>query len=426
MDARASTAATPVPATTTGAPLRPHYPCLEGLRTLGVMALFFQHTGYSTGIQQRAGFSWMGHLEWGPGMFFVLSAFLLYQPFAIAAFSDRAPMRWGPFMKARLLRVLPAYWVTITLLILFFRADPDDPFSGGVKVFGWRDAIEVYTLTQVYDPVNFAAGITAAYTLCTELVFYLVVPLFGAWLVRASRGRTLDERLQLQLLALGALSVAAFAWRQVVYAPVRPQGGTFCAANPDSWRCAAVRWFPGYLDYFCLGAAVAAVAVWLMLRDEPPRWAAFVGRVPELWWGLFAATFVLYSRRYGTFGLETVAIGEYQIRYYLVGLMCLLLLLPGAIGDPMRGPVRAFLRWRPIAYTGLVSYGVYLWHQGWTDKAMEWTGSVPFRANFVVVTGLAVALSMLAATLSWYGLERPVNRRRTVPLRRWLRPLGSP
>ena len=46
-------------------PLRPHYPCLEGLRTIGVMALFFQHTGYTTGLQMREGFSWMGHLELG-------------------------------------------------------------------------------------------------------------------------------------------------------------------------------------------------------------------------------------------------------------------------------------------------------------------------------------------------------------------------
>jgi len=406
-----------------GAVLRPHYPCLEGLRTLGVMALFFQHTGYTTGIQREPGFSWMGHLEWGPGMFFVLSAFLLYQPFSIAAFVDRAPPGWSRFMKARLLRVIPAYWVTITLLVLFFRADPNDPFSGGVKVFGWRDGIEVYTLTQVYDPRNFAHGITAAYTLCTEVVFYLLVPLFGAWLVRVCRGRSLDARLRVQLVALGVLSVAAFAWRQVVYAPVRPSGGAFCIENPGSVRCAAVRWFPGYLDYFCLGAAVAAVAIWAMLRDEPPRWLVAVGRVPELWWALFVATFALYSARYGTFGLETVAIGEYQIRYYLVGLMCLFLLLPGAIGPQDRGPVRWFLRWRPIAYTGLVSYGVYLWHQGWTDKANDWVGGEGPRVDFVVVTGLAVALSVLAATVSWYRLERPINRRRDVPLRHWLKPL---
>jgi peptidoglycan/LPS O-acetylase OafA/YrhL len=87
--------------------------------------------------------------------------------------------------------------------------------------------------------------------------------------------------------------------------------------------------------------------------------------------------------------------------------------------------VRHFLRWRPIAYTGLVSYGVYLWHQGFTDKAMQWTNSVPLHANFLLVTGIAVGCSVIAATISWYCLEQPINRRRDVPLRRWLRPLPA-
>jgi peptidoglycan/LPS O-acetylase OafA/YrhL len=103
----------------------------------------------------------------------------------------------------------------------------------------------------------------------------------------------------------------------------------------------------------------------------------------------------------------------------------LLLLLPGVFGDPARGGVRHFLRWRPIAYTGLVSYGVYLWHQGFTDKAMTWTDSVPLHANFVLVTGIAVGCSVAAATISWYFLEQPVNRRRDIPVRRWFRPLAS-
>ena len=124
-------AATGTPATGAtarpGAPdvrtLRPHYPCLEGLRTIGVMALFFQHTGFTTGLQLRPGFSWMGHLELGPTMFFVLSAFLLYQPFATANLADRAAQSFGRFIKGRAFRVIPAYWVTLVLLILFFRAD---------------------------------------------------------------------------------------------------------------------------------------------------------------------------------------------------------------------------------------------------------------------------------------------------------------
>ena len=42
--------------------LRPHYPCLEGLRTIGVMALFFQHTGFTLESCQAVGVvsEWFG------------------------------------------------------------------------------------------------------------------------------------------------------------------------------------------------------------------------------------------------------------------------------------------------------------------------------------------------------------------------------
>ena len=113
------------------------------------------------------------------------------------------------------------------------------------------------------------------------------------------------------------------------------------------------------------------------------------------------------------------------MRHLFNALIVLCLLLPGVFGDQSRGGVRRFLRWRPIAYTGLVSYGVYLWHQGFTDKAMTWTGSTPLHANFVLVTALAVGLSVAAATISWYGFERPINRRRDLPLRRWFQPVAS-
>ena len=65
------------------------------------------------------------------------------------------------------------------------------------------------------------------------------------------------------------------------------------------------------------------------------------------------------------------------MRHLVNALIVLCLLLPGVFGDQSRGGVRRFLRWRPIAYTGLVSYGVYLWHQGFTDKAMQWTEQRP-------------------------------------------------
>ena len=405
--------------------LRPHYPCLEGLRTIGVMALFFQHTGFTTGLQAREGFSWMGHLELGPAMFFVLSAFLLYQPFVTASFSERAPLRWGRFVKARAFRVIPAYWVALTLLIIFFRADPSNPFSGGIKVDGWKDGLLVFGFAQVYVPKYFFHGITSAYTLNAEVIFYLLIPVFALGMRRWCKGQSLDTKLRRELGVLAVLAAGSFAWRAVLewrYAAVRQS----CVDEGHArLACAATQWFPGYLDYFALGMAVAVIASWRLMRGSEPRWLQRIGAVPDVLWLGALAVFVVYSTLLGTHGLAYVGPAEAEMRHYLNAVIVLLLLLPGVFGDQDRGGVRHFLRWRPIAYTGLVSYGVYLWHQGYTDKAMTWTNSVPLHANFVLVTSLAVAFSVITATVSWYVLERPINRRRDVPLRRWLRPLSA-
>jgi len=417
------------PTTPKGAPdvaaLRPHYPCLEGLRTIGVMALFFQHTGFTTGLQARPGFSWMGHLELGPAMFFVLSAFLLYQPFATANLAERAAQSWRRFIKGRAFRVIPAYWIALVVLVVFFRANPANPFSGGIKIDGWKDFLAVAMFAQVYFPKYFFHGITSAYTLDAEILFYVLVPVYAIQVRRWCRNRSLDERLRRELFALAVVAAGSFVWRAVVewrYASIRQT----CTDEVHArLACAATQWFPGYADYFALGMAVAVVASWRMVRREEPRWLQRLGAGPDLLWLGALGLFVVYSTLLGTHGLEYVGPGKAELRHYLNALIVLCLLLPGVFGNQERGAVRRFLRWRPIAYTGLVSYGVYLWHQGFTDKAMTWTGSTPLHANFVLITSLAVACSVAAATVSWYALERPINRRRDIPFRRWLQPLPT-
>lgn len=405
--------------------LRPHYPCLEGLRTIGVMALFFQHTGFTTGLQLRDGFSWMGHLELGPTMFFVLSAFLLYQPFSTANLAERSAQRFGRFIKGRAFRVIPAYWVTLTLLILFFRADPNNPFSGGIKIDGWKDGLAVFLFAQTYFPKWFFHGIASAYTLNAEVVFYLLVPVYALLVRRWCRNKPLDEKLRREMYALFAVVVASFAWRAFIEWHFAATRRTCVDASTARLACAATQWFPAYADYFALGMAVAVLASWRLVRGDEPRWLQRIGASPDLLWLGALGVFIAYSTWFGTHGLDYVGPGKSEMRHFLNAVIVLLLLLPGVFGDQSRGGVRRFLRWRPIAYTGLVSYGVYLWHQGWTDKAMQWTNSQPLHANFVLVTGIAVGMSIVTATISWYVLEKPINRRRDIPFRRWLRPLPA-
>ena len=61
-------------------------------------------------------------------------------------------------------------------------------------------------------------------------------------------------------------------------------------------------------------------------------------------------------------------------------------------------------------YVGLVSYGVYLWHQAWVGRAVSWQGQPTFRASFPAVLTTALAWTLITASASWFLLERPLLR----------------
>ncbi len=69
--------------------------------------------------------------------------------------------------------------------------------------------------------------------------------------------------------------------------------------------------------------------------------------------------------------------------------------------------MRQFLASRPMAFLGLVSYGVYLWHQLVILQLVRHTGwelfRIPVVPFFLAVTAVTVALSALTYRL----VERP-------------------
>jgi peptidoglycan/LPS O-acetylase OafA/YrhL len=70
-----------------------------------------------------------------------------------------------------------------------------------------------------------------------------------------------------------------------------------------------------------------------------------------------------------------------------------------------RGPAVAWLRWRPLAFAGLVSYGIYLWHVP-VILVLNERGALPVALVPRMLMVLAVTVAI--ATVSWRLIERPV------------------
>jgi peptidoglycan/LPS O-acetylase OafA/YrhL len=155
---------------------------------------------------------------------------------------------------------------------------------------------------------------------------------------------------------------------------------------------------------------LAVVSAHLAATDRRPAWL-WHPSVPWLCWSLSAVAFWAVSN-IGLPLLPIVAspVGPSLARQTLYGLFAFFLVLPAVFGPQDRGLVRAALRWRPLALVGVVSYGVYLWHEAWIHMYLVWSGDRLFDIPLVTMTAAVGALAIASATLSYRLVERPIMR----------------
>lgn len=384
-------------------PARAHFPCFEGLRALAAGAVVLYHAVTLAG-REAAGpiHTPVAVLDMGVSVFFVISGFLIYRPFVAGAVDGRPPLDPLRFWWRRLLRIVPAYWLALSVLwILGWVEVGDRP---------WR----YYLFLQIYDAYTTLGGIVPAWSLNTEVTFYLFVPLW-AFLVRrvVGRGRS-TVRLELGgalvLVALGYCSRAVMSGIDRVWAV----GGD---GQPVTMRQVSFSWLPNTIDLFALGMVLAVLSV---AAGRDPALRARLDRLAQpagAWWALAGVAWLGFAYGLGEPTLHGGYQGAYwQARQATFGLVAVALLVPAVFGDQDRGPVRRALRARPVVWTGAVSYGLYLWHLDLVQQVPVWLDRPPAEVPLAVLVGSAFALGLAVAAVSWYGLERPLARvRRLVP-----------
>jgi peptidoglycan/LPS O-acetylase OafA/YrhL len=366
-----------------------HFPCFDGLRAIAALSVIGVHTSFVSGFTGRSELGrYSCRLEIGVSVFFVISGFLLYRPFAVAHFEGGARPGTRSFWVRRLRRIVPAYWVAFIVIVYVLHAAP-------IKS-GWGSLAIYLGFAQIYFPAHALKGITQAWSLCTEMSFYLVLPLIAALLGR--RRRSPDAQLRAELIGLGTMIGVSLGWRIWVL----QMHGKLAATMPN--------WLPGYADLFALGMLLAVVSSWLSVTDREPR-VLWHSATPWVSWGLAAAAFIAVSN----IGLPLTpltpsAVGLSLERQTLYGLFALFLVLPAVFGPQNRSPVRRILQTRPFVFLGVVSYGIYLWHESWIEMFLRWTGDRVFTFPLLDITSMVVVLAAAVASLSYVLVERPIMR----------------
>lgn len=377
------------------APGRPWFPCLDGLRGLAaLLVVVFHVSGAVADHRQWTAGAWLARAgNVGVSLFFVLSGFLLARPFFAAHLAGARWPRVDRYLVRRLARIVPAYWVALTVWLFVVR----DPKPSGAP--GDPYAL-LYLFGQVYRAgyVDGKGALSVAWTLCIEVTFYVVLPPL-AWLLCRLAGRgPAARRVRVLTLACLGLAVVGVLVRWWLLSP-RP--------GDTNWALVAY-WLPGHIGWFGLGMAVAAVSAGAAVGVRPPRWLRDLAGVPAL--ALAAAVGVYWLTTLLPVRKPIQTVEELVIIFVANGIASTLLLVPFVVGDQDRGRVRALLASRPARWLGEVSYGLYLWHTIVLYQVNKWvragdlSGSAPVRLALVLAVGLALAQA------SWVLVERPVLR----------------
>jgi peptidoglycan/LPS O-acetylase OafA/YrhL len=383
------------------------------LRAIAALSVLVGHVTFNTRANRVGGLSpLVARTDIGVAFFFVISGFLLYRPFTLAGLGGTAQPRFGPYMKRRMLRIIPAYWVALTFSLFLFHTQPHLRLT---------DAVMYYGFLQIYDKSHALGGMLQAWSLCTEMSFYLFLP-FWAWLtVSASRrARSPAARVRVQLAGIGALYAVSVGFRLFIMSPAFRSGASLgpFVETPGT----AATWLPAMLDYFALGMLLAVVSAWSALSPSPSlkRLAHSLGATPWLWWGLAGSAFWVVSTGIGL-PLDMHPYGERAAleRQLLYGLTALFLLMPAVFGDQSCGLIRRVLRNRTVQWLGITAYGIYLWHLMWLHQFLTWTTTRTFGGRTLEMLVFVLVLAVVTASISWVVVERPCLRLKNVPWTRY-------
>jgi peptidoglycan/LPS O-acetylase OafA/YrhL len=368
-------------------PGNPRFPLLDALRAIAALSIVVTH---ASGVSNFNTDNWLGHfparLNMGVTIFFLLSGFLLYRPFVAARREGRPAIHTGRFLRRRALRIIPAYWVALTLLAIY-------PGLLGFSDHWWR----FYTFTQIYWSDSIVQGIGPAWTLCIEVSFYLLLPFLAAGIAR------LKPSVAGEIGILLGLCVCVFAIRWYV------QGYTPMFSE---WRVIH-NTLLSYFDWFAYGMILAVLSVAWHGREAGSPVLVTIIRRPWLPWLAALAVFIFValgmnlSRGFFVTYTQWNFFGEH-VGYATVAF---LLLLPAIFGDWAGGWVRKLLAWSVLGWLGLVSYGIFLWHStimlDLNDHGAQ--GWIP-HLGFPGLLFFTLAITIPIAAASYYLVEKPALR----------------
>jgi peptidoglycan/LPS O-acetylase OafA/YrhL len=320
------------------------FDALDGLRAVSVILVVWSHTSGNPGPSFAHNLGWLGVVFFFAISGFLITSLLLRERNAVGGISLRK------FYARRALRIFPLYYVTLLAYIVLVAATRRHS-PKGIQFFHHLPAFVTYTYNWFQETHAQAQTFDFAWSLAAEEQFYLLwPPLLVATLTIGGWKRTWPP-----LVALAVLIAISQGIGLVGDSSVMP------------WR------IPASMQLAILLGAAAALVTSTQLGFTVV--SAVIGRV----WSAPVAALLLV--------IAITANAAPQITEILM----VVVVIATCIVEWT--PLHPILRWRPLAFVGVISYGVYLLHNLCVDMVRiaigEYEGVRVFAVTLVAVVVLA-------------------------------------
>ncbi len=342
-----------------------YQPALDGVRAVAVALVLVFH----------GGFAWMSGGYVGVSVFFTLSGYLITSLLLVERQRSGA-IALGTFYARRLKRLLPASLLCLTAVAVAAACGAFEQFGSLRRdllgaLFQVANWVKLWSGSSYADLTNATLGRVAPlehyWSLAIEEQFYWLWPLV---IIGLFRWVTTPRAVMRWILAIAAGSMVA-----------APLVASLWGADAAYWAT------PARMGEILVGAALAAVFHVRGTWGPWSRWLAPAGLAVVVWaactWP--AASGPAYEGWFPMFALASAAV---------------------VAGLQHPSSVRTALSWRPVVWTGTISYGLYLYH--WPIYAVLTEDRV--GADGVGLFTVRVLVTFVLAAMSSRLVEQPVRR----------------
>lgn len=351
---------------------------VNGLRALAIIMVLMHHLyapiyppqalsntspGYYFLLQPLFSAGWLG-----VNIFFVLSGFVLYLPFAKA---NEREVNVAEFLKRRGKRLLPLYYLNVSVCLILFLNEPLSRLAAHAVIYG----VALFPSPALFFPPNNPP----LWSLGIEIGFSVLFPFIAIAMRKWGASRTL-----VILIVMSAIYHAL---------------GAGVAQPPGKYLNDISDMLPGRLSDFCFG--MLAALTWTS-RGNPT--ASSRRLVPAAFTLMYAASLLSTARFLGelppiTQTFANLAIGS-GTALFIVALK----------NEADHRRLRAVLSYGPLQLIGLMCFSIYIWHWQIIQLVDIYYGSDLWPTTPIVAFYLLILFTVSA--LSYRFVEFPQGKAR--------------